>query len=363
MTCFNLRKRLGVLSVFGMFMFAGFLVLTGSIGPVDSSAYAQSAGNVPGGTLGNVGDPELWRFARQGGCGTVSIPNKAAGCLVQSDGDVWRAVKNGALSQAGGWSLLGIIVVIGLFYAYRGKIMVDSGLSGQTIERFNGLERLAHWMTASSFIVLAVSGLNIFYGRYVIKPLIGADAFAWLTSMLKFAHNYVGFAFIAGIVLMFILWVRDNIPLLEDLKWLAVGGGLFTKGFHPPAKRFNAGQKIVFWAVMIGGGSLAVSGLALVFPGKILLWEGTFAVLNGLGFDLPTTLTVLQDSQLNIIWHTIVAIFMMVVIVGHIYIGSVGMQGAIEAVSTGQVDLNWAKEHHSKWVEEHEGEIRGQPAE
>ena len=363
MTCLDLRKRLGVLSIFGVIMFAGLVGLAGSFDFGVSSAYAQSAGNVPGGTLGNVGDPEIWRFARRGGCGTVSIPDKSAGCLVQSDGDVWRAVKNGALSQAGGWSLLGIIVFIGLFYAYRGKIMVDSGLSGQTIERFNSLERFAHWMTASSFIVLALSGLNIFYGRYVIKPLIGAEAFAWLTSILKFAHNYVGFAFIAGIILMFVLWVRDNIPLLEDLKWLAVGGGLFSKGFHPPARRFNAGQKIIFWAVMIGGGSLAVSGLALVFQGQILLWGSTFAVLNIFGFDLPTTLTVLQEGQLNIIWHTIVAIFMMVVIVGHIYIGSVGMQGAIEAVSTGQVDLNWAKEHHSQWVEEHKGEIRGQPAE
>jgi len=363
MSFLKLGKLAGMVAVLGIVLAAGFVGVVGSLDLSVSKAQAQSAGNVPGNFSGNLSDADLWRGIRGGVRGTVSIPDKRAAQLVQSDGDLWRAAKNGILSQVGGWSLLAIFIVLGVFYAFRGKIMVDSGLSGQTIERFNGLERFAHWLTASSFIVLALTGLNIFYGRYVIKPLLGAETFAWLTSMGKFAHNYIGFAFIAGIILMFVLWVRDNVPLLEDLKWLAVGGGLFSKGFHPPAKRFNAGQKLIFWAVIIGGGSLSISGLALLTIIDIPLWAGSFSILSSLGFDVPSTLSPLQENQLNVIWHTIVGMTMMVVIVGHIYIGSVGMEGAIAAVSTGQVDLNWAKEHHSLWVEEHQGEIKGQPAE
>lgn len=364
MTLSQLCKPLGA---FVLLAFVLFGSMPDSIAPSGGVAHAQTAGNVPGGTLGNVSDPELWRFARRGGCGTVSIPDKSAGCLVQSDGDFWRAFRNGPLSHVGGWSLLGIIVVIGVFFAFRGRIKVDSGMCGQTIERFNALERFAHWLTASSFIVLAVTGLNVMYGRYVLKPVIGPEAFAWLASMGKYAHNYIAFAFIIGIVLMLVLWIKDNIPTIADLKWLAVGGGLFSKDMHPPAKRFNAGQKLIFWSVIIGGASLSVSGVALMFPFEIQPWAGTFAILNVFGFDLPTTLTPLQETQLSSVWHAIVAIAMIVIIVGHIYIGSVGMEGAIDAVGSGQVDLNWAKEHHSIWVEEHlEAETRqaqGQPAE
>lgn len=359
----NIRKLGVVLGLVGVMIIAGTLGFADNVGLGVQSAHAQSAGNVPGGTLGNLSDPELWRFARKGGCGTVSIPDKSAGCLVQSDGDTWRAFKNGTLSQIGGWSLLGILIILGLFYAFRGKIKVESGLSGQTIERFNDLERFAHWLTASSFIVLALTGLNVFYGRYVIKPLFGAEVFSWLAMAGKLAHNYIAFAFIIGIVLMFVLWIRDNIPTFDDVKWLAVGGGLFSTGVHPPAKRFNAGQKLIFWSVVLGGASLSLSGLALMFPFEIQIWAGTFSLLNIFGFDLPTSLTGLQETQLLVIWHSAIALVMIVIIVGHIYIGSVGMEGAIDAVGTGQVDLNWAKEHHSLWVEEHLNEIKDQPAE
>jgi len=363
MVFFKLRKICRFAAVLCLVLFAALAGLSGSLQVQPSAAHAQSAGNVPGGTLGNLNDPEMWRFARRGGCGTVSIPDKSAGCLVQADGDVWRAVKNGPLSEIGGWSMLGILVVLALFYILRGKIRVDAGLSGQTIERFNGTERFAHWLTASSFVVLGLTGLNVLYGRYVIKPLLGADAFSWLTMVGKFTHNYVGFAFMIGIALMFVLWIRDNIPSLVDLKWLAVGGGLFSKGVHPPSERFNAGQKFIFWAVVLGGGSLALSGVALLFPFEIHPWAGTFALLNKLGFALPTSLSALQETQLSSIWHSTLALVMIVIIVGHIYIGSVGMEGAIDAVGTGQVDLNWAKEHHSLWVEEHLDDVKNQPAE
>jgi len=359
-----LRKCMGVLALlFIVGLSAGF-GLTLSPDLTVASASAQSQGKVPGNFAGTLSDSDLWRNLRGGLCGTVTIPDKQAGCLVQSDGDNWRAFKNGPLSTFGGWLLFAVVLILGLFYLVRGKIMVDSGLSGKTIERFNGLERATHWLTASSFVVLALTGLNVLYGRYMLKPILGADAFAALTYYGKFVHNYIAFAFMLGIILMFVLWVRHNIPNLNDLRWLAVGGGLFKKGVHPPSKRFNAGQKLIFWAVVLGGGSLSVSGIALLFPFEISIWAGTFSLLNNLGLTLPTELSALQETQLSLLWHSLVGLIMIAIIIGHIYIGSIGMEGAIDAVGSGQVDINWAREHHSLWVEEVESDGKArQPAE
>ncbi len=352
MTCLTLRQWLGVFSVLGMIIFAGFVGLAGSFGVGVSTAYAQSAGKVPGGTLGNVGDPELWRFARRGGCGTVSIPDKNAGCLVQSDGDNLRAIKNGILSQFGGWLMLGMIVLLGLFYAFRGKIMIDGGPAGQTIERFNGLERFAHWLSATSFIVLSLSGLNILYGRYILMPILGQDAFAALTNFGKLAHNNIAFAFMAGVVLLFVFLVCDHIPNQHDLKWLAAAGGLFTKGVHPPSKRFNAGQKFVFWYVIGAGFFMSMTGLVLMFPLELQSLSGLMSLINMFGIGQGGELTQLQQTQVALLFHGLSALFFTAIILGHIYIGSVGMEGAIDAVGSGQVDLKWAKDHHDLWVEE-----------
>ncbi|MEK9724702.1 MAG: cytochrome b/b6 domain-containing protein, partial [Rhodospirillaceae bacterium] len=160
-------------------------------------------------------------------------------------------------------------------------------------------------------------------------------------------------------VMMFVLWVKDNFPNKYDLQWLAKGGGLFTEGVHPPSKRFNAGQKLIFWSVVVGGASLSVSGLALLFPFELSMFAGTFKILNAFGTSFPTELSPLQETQYALMWHGIVAFGMIAIIIGHIYIGSVGMEGAIDAVGDGHVDLNWAKEHHGLWVEELEG---GTPA-
>ena len=354
MTLSILRKVTGVFALALLLAYGTAAGLTGSLDLGVSEVQAQQGGAIPGSSRGSLSQSEMWRAVRGGIKGTVSIPDKAAGQLVQSDGDVWRATKNGPLSQFGGIFLFASVILIAAFYLLRGKIMIDHGRDpqGRTIERFNALERAVHWLTASSFIVLGLTGLNVLYGRYVLKPILGDSAFGALTYYGKLAHNYIAFAFILGIVMMFLLWIRYNIPTLRDLKWLAIGGGLFSKGVHPEAPRFNAGQKIIFWLVVLGGGSLSLSGLALMFPGDITPWAGTFAILNAFGGSFPTELTVLQETQLSVIWHSLIGLVMIGIVIGHIYIGSVGMEGAIDAVGSGQVDLNWAKEHHSLWVEE-----------
>lgn len=295
---------------------------------------------------------EMWRAVRGGISGETGLKDPKAGTLVQSEGDNLRAVRNGPISEYGGWLLLASVVLIAIFFAIRGRIKIDAGASGRTVERFNGLERFTHWLTAVSFIVLALTGLNLLYGKLVLLPVLGPSLFATLTAWGKYAHNYIAFAFMLGVLMMLVLWIRHNIPTLNDLKWLAVGGGLFSKGVHPPAAKFNAGQKIIFWAVILGGGSISFSGLCLLLPFEIYPFAGTFAVLNHLGFDLPTQLTPLQETQLALLWHGVVALILIAVIIGHIYIGSLGMEGALDAMTHGQVDVNWAHEHHSIWLDE-----------
>jgi formate dehydrogenase subunit gamma len=350
------RRRLTSLAAFALalLLMAGIGIGSGVLGALvfHAPAFGQRALDNPPNALGTKSQSDEWRSVRQGVQGSVSIPNKQAGVLIQSEGENFRAARNGWLSTYGAWVLFGSIAVLALFFALRGRIKLESGWSGRLVERFTSLERLTHWMTAVSFIVLGLTGLNMLYGRYVLKPLIGAGAFAWLTGAGKVAHNYLAFAFMLGIVLMFALWVRENIPNRYDWQWLARAGGFFSKHGHAPAKKFNAGQKLLFWLVILGGVSISLSGLTLLFPFKLGWFSGTFAVLNIFGLGLPTDLTPLQETQLALLWHGMVGLLMVALIIGHIYIGTIGMEGAFDAMGTGKVDANWAKEHHPLWVAE-----------
>lgn len=310
-------------------------------------------GSVPGGTLGGTSDAEMWRAIRKGVAGTVSIPDKKAGQLVQSEGDNWRALRNGPVTLYGAYALGGIFVLLALFFLIRGRIKVDHGLAGETITRFNTFERASHWLLAVSFILLALTGLNVLYGRYFLPQIIGKEAFTAIMIGGKYIHNYIAFAFMVGLTLIFVQWVLHNLPSRHDIMWVLKGGGVLVKGVHPPARKFNAGQKVIFWLVVLGGLSLSISGWALLFPFTTSAFSETFIVVNSVfGTTLPTELTVIQEQQYSQLWHAIMGMFLIVVVIAHIYIGSVGMQGAFAAMGSGEVDLNWAKEHHSLWVEE-----------
>jgi formate dehydrogenase subunit gamma len=328
-----------------------------------SSVRPPPGASIPGGPNvvqperpGNY-DVEMWKKVREGLSGNVSIPDKKAGQLVQSDGEAWRNFRNGPLPRWGLWGMAGIVVLLAAFFLVRGRIRIEHGWAGRTIMRFSEVERFGHWLLAVSFIVLALTGLNVLYGRYILLPLIGAEAFSFISIWGKWLHNYVAFGFMIGLALTFIVWVRHNFPHWRDVVWLLKGGGMFVRGSHPPAWKFNAGQKILFWLVMLGGLSLSLSGLALLFPFQTALFAKTFAAVNtlagyvGLAPNLPIELTPVQEMQYATSWHSIVALALSVVIVAHIYIGTLGMQGAFSAMGSGQVDVNWAKEHHSLWAD------------
>jgi formate dehydrogenase subunit gamma len=336
--------------------------------PADAVTSAPPAGRPPGAAdpavrPGNY-DIDMWKKLRGGVQGQVSIPDKKAGTLVQSDGESWRNLRNGPLPVYGAYGLAAMLALLAAFFLVRGRIRIDHGWSGQTIERFGNVERMGHWLLATSFIILALTGLNVLYGRYVLLPLIGKEAFASISMLGKMAHNYVAFAFMVSLVMTFVVWVRHNFPSWRDIVWIAKGGGMFKKGVHPAAWKFNAGQKILFWLVMLGGVSLSLSGLALMFPFEFPLFAKTFAALKSVGINVgpaAAAVTPIQEMQYAATWHGIVALVLVAVIFAHIYIGTLGMQGAFSAMGSGQVDVNWAKEHHSLWAER-ELARKGKPA-
>jgi formate dehydrogenase subunit gamma len=351
--------------------YAQFRETPHSAPPPDIAARQGLAGPeaVPGNAAvhGILPRADLWRSVRHGISGRVSIADKKAGVLVQSEGENFRIVQDGPLPNWGGWLMLGMIVALAAFFAYRGRIRVESGYSGHMIQRFSVLDRFAHWLSALSFIVLGLTGLNILYGRYVLKPIMGASAFATVTAWGKYTHDFISFLFMIGLVLMFVLWVRNNLFTKADLIWALKGGGMFTRGVDPPAYKYNAGQKFVFWCVVLGGFSVAFSGICLLLPFELHPFAPTFKFLNLFGLHLPTVLTSLEETQLALIWHAIMALLLITLIFVHSYIGSLGMEGAFDTMISGKVDENWAREHHSLWLEELKketpGAAAGQPAE
>lgn len=311
------------------------------------------------GTLGGASDPELWRALRFGSAEiTASNNGPAATTLIQDGGMRWLTFREGPLATYGMYFLGGMLVALFVFYLIRGRIRIDGEKTGRTVLRFNSVERFGHWLLAGSFILLGITGLLSLLGRKMLIPLLGHDAFSTIALGSKWVHNNVSWAFIAGLVIILVLWVKDNLPDRTDINWLMKGGGIFIKG-HPPAKKFNAGQKMIFWSVILFGASIAITGLALLFPFQINLFAGTFDKLNAFGIsqllglgELRTTLAPHEEMQYAQLWHAIVSFVLMAIILAHIYIGSVGMEGAYDAMGSGEVEEQWAREHHSIWVED-----------
>jgi formate dehydrogenase subunit gamma len=262
--------------------------------------------------------------------GRITIPDHKAAVLQQPQGRSYQSFHERLLPWLMGVLIVAMVLVLAVFFLWRGRIRTEGRESGIKIRRFSMLERANHWMTASCFIVLALTGLNYVFGKRLLFPLIGPDAFAAVTQWAKFAHTATAWPFMLGLLLMIIVWVRGNMPDRYDWRWIREFGG-FMSGTHPPAGRFNAGQKLIFWSVVIFGLALSASGIIMLFP----FWT---LDINGM-----------QWAQYV---HASAAAVLIAVIIAHIYIGTVGMVGAYDAMGSGEIDLTWAREHHSIWAEE-----------
>lgn len=333
---------------------------------VDDSYRSENTGqgNVEGlmgqfGARGVASDSDVYRALRYGSADvTVSSRGPADSVLIQDGGMWWLSFRTGPLRDYGTFVLGGMLVVLLLFFLIRGKIRIDGEKTGRTVTRFNGFERFGHWLFAGSFLVLGVTGLLTLYGRDFLIPIFGKEGFAMVAQGCKWLHNNLAWAFMLGLVIVTVNWIAHNIPNRTDLKWLAAGGGLFTKNSHPPAKKFNAGQKIIFWLCILLGVSISLSGLSLLFPFEMPLFAKTFSIANStglpqiLGMNLPVQMSPQEEMQYAQLWHVIVAYAFIAIILAHIYLGSVGMEGAFDAMGTGEVEEQWAREHHSLWLEE-----------
>lgn len=259
---------------------------------------------------------------------TTTSRNPEANVLIQSEGLTWRQIRNGPVTLYGGTLVALMLAAVAMFYKKVGTIKLKNGPSGKIMQRFSNRERFMHWATAISFSILGISGLILFFGKHILQPVLGYTLFSWLARLSITLHNFVGPVFFLCAIGLFFTFVRDNFFKPHDLTWLRKGGGLAT-GEHVPSDRFNAGEKIWFWG-----------GLALL---------GIVVSLSGLVLDFPNFAQTRGVMQTANIIHVVGALLFIIGSIGHIYIGTVGMEGAYKGMRDGVVDEAWAKEHHEYW--------------
>jgi formate dehydrogenase subunit gamma len=272
----------------------------------------------------------LWSEVRTGQAQFTSIPGRETNVLVQPQGQTWRAVRT-PIATTGG--MLFALVLLGLagYYAWRGPILVHGKPTGRMIQRFTPLKRYTHWALALTFVVLAISGLIITFGKTVLLPLIGATLFSWLAILAKNLHNFTGPVFSVVLIVFIALFIRDNLPRAYDFQWIVKFGGMLDKSgrTHVPSGKFNAGEKALFWGlVVVLCIALSVTGYILNFP------------------NFNQTRATMQVANVVHMGGALLAIAMACF---HIYLGTVGMAGALDAMRTGYVDETWAREHHEYW--------------
>ena len=276
--------------------------------------------------------------------GRIDIPDVKASVLMQPAGRTWDYFHEVLLHWGGAIVIVGTIALLALAYLIVGRVRIAAGRSGQKVLRFKAFERFSHWLTAASFVILGLTGLNITFGKILLLPLVGPEAFSDISQIAKYLHNFTSFAFVAGLILITVIFFKDNLLAWVDIEWIKQGGG-FIGSRHAPAGRFNLGEKMVYWLSVGAGIAVSASGFLLLFP-----FYGTN----------------IADMQIAQVAHAVIAILFIALILAHIYIGTLGMEGAFEAMGTGEVDLNWAREHHDRWLAEklgQDGQASATPAE
>jgi formate dehydrogenase subunit gamma len=312
---------------FAWFGFAGAQSATPAPTPENTSpaAQAQRQSTQP------FNNAPIWREVRSGAPQTTTVVGRETNVLIQPQGETWRAIRNGQVAVYGGWALVVMLLAIAAFYWIKGPIELHEKATGRKILRFNALDRAVHWATAISFVILAVSGLIMFFGKGLLLPLIGYTLFSWVATLSKNLHNFVGPLFAVCTIVMLVHFVKDNLPARGDWEWLRRFGGVFSE-HEVPSGKLNALEKLWFW------GGACVLGIIVSAAGFVL--------------DFPNFDQTRQTMQLAHIVHSVGALLFMLGALGHIYIGTIGMTGAYEGMRHGYVDEEWAKEHHKFWYDE-----------
>lgn len=273
----------------------------------------------------------FWGQVREGVPGYTSVASEAHKILIQNGGQNWREIRNGLIAGISPWILAGVFVIIMLFFIIAGQDKLEAPRSGILIKRFSTAERILHWITACLFIILAVTGLSNLFGRAVLIPVLGQSPFAAYMQWALWIHNVCGPLFLAGVLIEFIIWVKDNIPSKMDVLWFKSMGGSLGKGPRPHAGKVNGGEKAWFWVMVLSATAIGVTGVILDFP----IWGQS-----------RTTMQVAH------VIHASVALLFVAASFGHIYTGTIGAEGTFEGMWRGSVDAAWAQQHEDLWYEE-----------
>ena len=283
----------------------------------------------------------FWRVVRQGVSAYTSTPAQGHTILIVNSGENWREIRNGILMPFSQGIILLALVVMGFVYVRVGSDKLEKPRSGVKIERYTRWERILHWYTAVLFITMAITGLSLLLGRIFLIPVIGYWADSVYLQASKVLHNYCGPLLLIGILLEFLIWVRFNIPKKMDLEWFKSMGGMIGSGPRPHTGKVNGGEKGWFWLMAIFGTLVGITGVLLDFP----IWG-------------QTRLTM----QVSHVIHATLAVLFVTVSFGHIYMGTLGVEGAFEGMWSGSVDAVWAQQHSDLWYEETMREKEGKPA-
>jgi len=325
---------------------AGILALA-IVLPLASYSFYWLGGDAVAQDVGSAVNPRsnMWRAVEQGVGGSTSTGGSEAGILIAPGGVEWQQLRDGPVAKYMPWVILGMLAVVILFHLIHGKSKLDAkSLSGRKIKRWNGLDRAVHWITAVSFIALAITGLSMLIGKTLLIPLLGKAGFSWWAQASITIHNLLGPIFSVGVVLMIVLWIWYNFPSKVDVQWFKQGGGMLA-GKHPDAGRMNGGEKVWFWVVAVVGLAVSITGLIMLVPIYNLpvpSWLGWMPLIEG---------TRPQMQQANLI-HAILSLGWTALAVGHVYIGTAGTEGAFEGMKTGYVSEEWARQHHNIWAED-----------
>ncbi len=272
---------------------------------------------------------DYWRAVREGNQGYTAVKGQETGVLIQNGGEIWRQLRNGPLALFGGWLMAASLLILALFHLVGGRAKLEER-TGRKVQRWSAWERVMHWFVAILFIVLAITGLSLLYGRAVLIPIMGPEAFAAYAQFAKDSHNILSLFFVVGLVAMIVSWAHENLLTRVDWEWFKAGGGYLGKG-HPHAYKANAGEKVWFWILTFAGIVMMVSGAILLFPN--MGWER-------------------DVMQISTLIHAASSILLIALSFGHIYLGTLGNEGSLEGMITGEVDEGWARQHHDLWYEE-----------
>jgi len=278
---------------------------------------------------------DFWRLVRHGVPGYTAVSSEGHSILIQNGGENWREVRNLLLIKISPWLLGLAVLAMGVFHLITGGDKLKEPRSGVMIPRYSLGDRLLHWYTALLFLLLAVTGLSMLLGRTALIPIFGHTAVAAWLSAAKLLHNWAGPFFLAGVILEFIFWSRQNIFCKTDMQWLKNMGGMLGSGVHPHSGKINCGEKMWFWLMILFGTAVGITGILLDFP----IWGQSRYLM-----------------QVAHVIHTAVAVLFITASFGHMYMGTLGSEGTLDGMLKGEVDATWAKQHADLWYEEVAGE-------